>query len=367
MSRPLILARSPFFATIDEAVSKGSKVELWVWANGETMPVAPSYVFQKLIPSPANKRMTYELSSYIQEKFNFIHPYTDIDLGTWWVNVRVRRYNLDNTSTYVELDDIYYYAVNGYQNLEVNNIYQGNVDIPLCINSNVFLSQEIDYVYGQFQPLYFVNAGGHTITYSSGETGGSVTIPNDEPYCFAYNFDGENPYWGGNITIEISGEFLNTSWQFRQNDDCNNNGVIWYLNCFGVWESTDTKGSIKSSVNITSNEYQFIDPTIWTESNSNAFPSYFGEKQQFNTNGTRTFTLNTNWKPERWNLILEQIMLSEHINFLDVNSRVLIANVYPFPCKLNTKSIQLNRHLTDKLINYQLELELLQSMVYTQL
>jgi len=358
MSRPIIFARSPFFETVDYFDSKGSKVELWIWKSGETEPVAPTYVFQKLIPSPAKHTMTYDLSSYIQEYFTFTHPYTDILNVTWWCNVRIKSYNLDNTSTYIEVSNEYYYAVNGYQNIEFNSVNQGFIDTPYILNNNF----ETEYVNGQFQPLYFVNYGGGVITYSVGETGGTITIPNDDPYCF-----NEIATWLGNITISVSLEGYDYSWNFKQVDDCNNNGVLWYINTNGVWESTNTKGSIKSGINTISSEYQLINEN-YTSAIHNGFSSFFVEKELLNLNGTRSITVNTNWKPEMWNIILEQVMLSEKIFFSDVNNRIFLENNngYPYPYKLNTKTIQLNRHLTDKLINYQLELELLQSLVYTQ-
>jgi hypothetical protein len=366
MSRPIIFARSPFFETINETNSKGSKVELWIWKSGETEPVAPTYIFQKLIPSPAKHTMTYDLSSYIQEYFTFTHPYTDIDLGTWWCNVRVKSYNLDSTNTYIEVSDKYYYAFNGYQNIELNPMLQGFSDNPFILNTNYLINNDFDYVYGQFQPLYFVNYGGGTITYLIGETSGSVTIPNDNPYCFGSYFWTYS--WTGNVSITISLDDFSYTWNFKQVDDCNNNGVIWYINAQGVWESTNTKGSIKSSINTTSSEYQLINENYGY--GDYLHNGYIGiaEKQILNLNGTRNITVNTNWKTEKWNIILQEIMLSEKLYFGDVNNRIFLdsTSAYPLPYKLNTKTIQLNRHLTDKLINYQLELELLQSLVYTQ-
>lgn len=360
MSRPIIFARSPFFETIDYFDSKGSKVELRVWKAGETEPVAPTYIFQKLIPSPAKHTMTYDLSSYIQEYFTFSHPYTDLINESWWCNVRVTSYNLDSTNTYIEVSDEYYYAFNGYQNIEFNSMNQGFSNTPYILNNNY----ETEYIYGQFQPLYFVNYGGAVITYSVGESGDTVTIPNDNPYCF-----NGIATWVGDINISIELEDYNYYWNFKQVDDCNNNGVLWYINANGVWESTNTKGGMKSGINTNSNEYQLINENYSYGSYvHNGFGTFVPEKELLNLNGTRNITVNTNWKPEMWNIILEQIMLSEKIFFGDINNRIFLENNngYPYPYKLNTKTIQLNRHLTDKLINYQLELELLQSLVYTQ-
>ena len=69
------------------------------------------------------------------------------------------------------------------------------------------------------------------------------------------------------------------------------------------------------------------------------------QRKVFNVNAKKVITCNTGWVDEGYDTIIEDIMLSE---------RVLLNNV---PVKLQTKNFKLQKHLTDKTINYQVQFE----------
>ena len=111
-------------------------------------------------------------------------------------------------------------------------------------------------------------------------------------------------------------------------------------------------------------------PNVNTEYGSGLNGYNYKQRQTLNKNGVKTFKVNTDWVQEQWNVCLEEIMMSENLilsyyylyeeAFSDTN-----ANKISYPVKLNTNSIQLNRHINEKLINYTLEFEYISPIVNT--
>jgi hypothetical protein len=80
----------------------------------------------------------------------------------------------------------------------------------------------------------------------------------------------------------------------------------------------------------------------------NSFPNYSvieGQRQVFNANGKQTTRLNSDWVDESFGEVVKQMMLSEKIL---VNGTA---------AKLNTKTIDIQKEINSRMINYQLEFE----------
>ncbi len=105
-----IFARSPFIVEINQPTQEGSKVELYIYQNGNPPPIAPSYTLEKLIPASNNTQTLYNISPYLLEYIEhttFINNYAT-DEGLLNVNeyiiVDVKEYWLDPfTQSYVLL------------------------------------------------------------------------------------------------------------------------------------------------------------------------------------------------------------------------------------------------------------------------
>lgn len=355
MSRPIILARSPFLVEVDEVSSMGSKIEVWLWNGTGSAPVSATYVLTKLVASPTNFKMLYDVSNYIREYIKNEHPYTD-DTDFHWCNVKIKRYNQNTDTTFTLLDTIEYYATDGYVK-SGNSNYFNPISASLITIANTYSTTDINY-YCTAPTFYFINGNGYYLEYEEigGEGFGSYTIDTDNPVQWA---DVSLPYF--TLSIYNSSDELITSYTFKTEDVCNNQSEVTYLNTYGFFEATCLTGSIKYNMQVNANSYQLYQTN---------FDNYAveAEKQEFNKNGIHSFTINTNWKPESWNNILQQIMLSEKLLLTIGNDSTIEETEYmPFPVKLNTTQTQLFRHINDKLINYQLEFEYLKALVYTNM
>jgi hypothetical protein len=372
MSKPIILARSPYIVEVNQSPSMGSKIEVFIWNGVGSAPVSPNYVLSKFIAAPDNLRMTYDISSYIREYVDSVQSSNqplNLTSGTLnysnWCNVKVKRYNQNTDTTYTLLDTTEYFAFNGY----LSTFYEG-FDSQLWANNPIILNyvnfkNELTYVQGQVKPLYFVNCTDYTISTQIGEVYTSVTIPNDYPYVYftgaLYPFNSIND----NIIITVlnADDVLVETFTIVPQDVCNYKSILWYISDAGVWESTYMLGSSKSNIQTSANQYQLYSQNFGGAYNPVDFTE--PEKTEFNKNGLYNITINTNWKSESWNLTLNKIMLSEKLYLCDFNSDNILT--YYVPVKFNTNQTQFFKHINDKLINYQLEFEYLKALVYTNM
>jgi len=68
-------------------------------------------------------------------------------------------------------------------------------------------------------------------------------------------------------------------------------------------------------------------------------------RQTFNRNAIKSIRCNTGFVPESYKEVFKQLLLSETITLDNV------------PVKLRTQNVELQEHITKKLINYQVEFE----------
>jgi hypothetical protein len=354
MSKSIILARSPFLIEVNEDPSDGSKIEIFIWNGTGSAPVSPNYVLSKFVASPTNFLMRYDISNYIREYIKNEHPYTD-DTDFHWCNVKVKRYNLV-TGTYTLLDTTEYYAVDGYV-ISGKSSYNNPISDTTITIGNNYSNTEINYFCST--PVFnFINGNGYYLEWDEigGEGFGNYTIDTDNPIQYngitLLNFE---------VSVYNSSDELIVTYTFKSEEICTNYSEVTYINKYGFFESSCMSGSIKYNMQVNANSYQLYQTN---------FDNYAveAEKQEFNKNGVHSFTINTNWKPESWNIILQQIMLSEKLLLTIGNDATIEETEYmPFPVKLNTNQTQLFRHINDKLINYQLEFEYLKALVYTNM
>ena len=352
--KPIILARSPFLVEVNESLSDGSKIEVFIWNGTGSAPVSPNYVLSKFVASPTNFQMKYDISNYIREYIKNEHPYTD-DTDLHWCNVKVKRYNLV-TGTYTLLDETEYFATDGYVKSGKSNYFNPISDATITIANN-YSNTEINY-FCTAPTFYFINGNGYYLQWEEigGEGNGTYTIDTDFPNQWA---DVSLPHF--QLSVYNASDELMISFEFKSEEICTNYSEITYLNTYGFFENACMSGSIKYNIQVNANNYQLYQTN---------FDNYAveAEKQEFNKNGLHSFTINTNWKPESWNIILQQIMLSEKLLLTIGNDATIEETKYmPFPVKLNTNQTQLFRHINDKLINYQLEFEYLKALVYTNM
>jgi len=68
-----IFIRSPYFIQINETGQLGSKVELYLYNKGESVPTLPTYILSKKIASTTQTENTYNIANYAKELNNYAY------------------------------------------------------------------------------------------------------------------------------------------------------------------------------------------------------------------------------------------------------------------------------------------------------
>ena len=388
MSKPIIMARSPFLVEVDEATSKGSELHIYIKNGNGSWSVDPSYKLTKKTTTPTETRTQYDVSAYIREylkdnnkqtfpvEYNI--PISDYPINLW-CNVKIERYNVTNAGTdYLDYQE--YYAFDGYLNSRDDfkfNIFQGSPATIMQSNcGNIYVPELIYNQLGvSFVTLWagffvIVNGDGYYTQVQGTEIINS--IDSDDPQYLVINaVDNLETY-----VYNSEDELVYTFTPERKCLPKYRPIRLDFVNRFGVWQQCWFFGADYETVNSKSDEYQLMQdvqsyPNVNTEYGSGLNGYNYKQRQTLNKNGVKTFKVNTDWVQEQWNVCLEEIMMSENlilsfyettpeISFSDTN-----ANKISYPVKLNTNTIQLNRHINEKLINYTLEFEYLSPIVNT--
>ncbi len=92
---------------------------------------------------------------------------------------------------------------------------------------------------------------------------------------------------------------------------------------------------------------------------SDVYPMTLSEGQRgvFNANGIRKYLMNTGWVDESYGEVMQELLLSERVIWVDGTKRI--------PAKVNTKSINKQKNINNKTINYQIEIELAFDVIQT--
>ena len=119
--------------------------------------------------------------------------------------------------------------------------------------------------------------------------------------------------------------------------------VMQFVNKNGVWESVTFFKRSDSTISTTTNEYR---KSLGSSGSSGfTYDTTAHKYQRINTNGRKRFTLNTGWVGEDYDTIMEQMLMSE---------RVMLDGL---PVNVTTNSLNLQKSVNDKMINYIIEVE----------
>lgn len=340
-----INARSPYIITINEALQIETKIELFLWNGSGSAPALPTYTESKLIPSPTNTATYYNISPFIREFIKHTtlqaQPATNSATPTsQWCNVLVKKYIKTTTTFSLVGTNLEVKATNGYGYF----LDGSNPSLP-----------EYSMPVGDYQ--YNAGSASGWITVFTGSirkarwTNLDTLVVNTETMTANTFRDVAKVYtgWGavGNKLelLDISDTVLFT-YNFTPKESCKYTPVkIDFVNRFGAWQREWFYSASNDSLVVEGSDYNLM---------LENFPSYLfteGQRKVFNVNGKKTIKVNTNWVAESFKDVISQIMLSETI---------LIDGL---PAKLNTKNIELQKHINNKMINYQLDFEFLYDVI----
>jgi hypothetical protein len=336
----MIFVNQPYIITVNESGQIGSKIELFIWNDGETEPTNPTYTFTKDAPSPTNLANYYNISPFIAEFINkdLFFATALAELTTLFSNVKVKRYkNVGGTYTLVET--ITDKAMFG-------SIPNGTNDI--VFNYKTLLTDNTTYYYEEFafQPVTFQVPSG-----TSGVWKVRVVDAFSNLVLFDEIIDVGKIYalnvleYGTNVKfLLIVGSTISRSLTFIKQDECVYTPMpLIYLNDYGTYVVDTFFKANKQEFSIENSEFK----SFQVPSSSFPYTSLEGKQRQtFNTIGREKITINSGWVNESFKESIKQIMLSEYIYLWNGSVGV--------PVNIETKNILIQSNINNDLINYQL-------------
>lgn len=339
-----IFSRSPYIITIDEALQVSASIHLYLWQGPGSIPLTPQYKFTKAITSNNDTRIFFDIAPYINEYLSF-NDTNDISSpsntpSNSWLNINVKTYSNDVFYDSLDFKGFYGYTefMDGY-----------NYD-----NGNLLIDDGTYYYYSSAS-----NKG--NITYYNDLTGSEASISRIARYTDVVTNDSHDVTLTNNKIVDIPCVYYSTNGNKLEIVEYNSESesfttlyTLYYypkseckytpvkcdfVNKYGAWQRTWFYKNSQDNFEVDSKSYDLM-------VNNSYYPDYLvkaGQKKVFNNNGKETIKVNTDWVEENYKEVIKQLMMSERI-MLDDKAVIL-----------NTKSVELFKHITTKQINYSLD------------
>ena len=330
MANTAIFVRSPYNLTVTGVANDTTRCDLFLWNSPDSIPVTATRQLSKPIPSSVQTSVYYDISEYCREYINAI-SYTEVTAVT---NLPVNEYCFCTAKTYKNdvLQTTYtFICFDGYGYFEdgANPAY-----------NDVLLDE------GAYQIKENANSGGITIN-DDGTATWTVDYRalSDTGTIYTLNVSGVDyvPYintnfkgTGGNLVKVYKNAVLQATYTFIE--VCEPKYTVMdldFVNKYGAWQRLVLFKASFNNFDVSSNEFNLM-------SSSPAYNPLIARRKTFNTNGMDKIRVNTGFVDESYSDVIKQMMLSETI---------LLDNK---PVKLNSKSIELQKSINKKVINYEL-------------
>lgn len=337
-----IFVRSPYIVTINETGQVETKIELRLWngTSSTAIPTAPQYVLSKLIPSSNSPATYYDLAPYIREFINHnaiqTTPTLTVNTNTsQYCHVQIRKYKRTG-SVFTEVG-----TAEQHKAFEGFGYYEDLYNPSL---SEVMLTQGTYYYNGT------TDIGWLTISLGTGYaarwTSASGSVVNQPLSGFpnrVLNIVRVYPSFlseGNKLEILNGSSTVVWTGYFYPQEECRYTPVkVDFVNKFGAWQRQWFFTASYDTLNVENTEYNLM---------QSSFPNYSvidGQRKVFNANGKQTIRVNSDWVDEGFKNVIKELMLSEKIL---VNGTA---------AKINTKSMELQKEINTRMINYQVEFE----------
>lgn len=333
-----IYVRSPRLIEMSGVANDSTKVELYIWNDPDSQPASPTYTLSKPIPSTNITSAWYDISPYCREYINHVSyaevtDLTGADFDEYcYCTVMVYKNDvLQSTNYYIAFDGFGYFE-------------DGKNPSPITS----FLVEGRYYVNetGNTGGLFYHNDQTATweATYTGLTTGGSGTITLTHevgyiPYVFpTYAGEGNKLEIKKNSVVQATYYFEEVCEPKYTPLNCD------FVNRYGQWQRIVMFKASRQSMEMSNTEYHLMPADVDYGLQDN-------RKQVFNVNGQRSIRCNTGWVLEGYKEAIKDLLLSE---------KVLIDDE---PVKLKTKGVELFEHITEKLINYEIEFDYSHNML----
>jgi hypothetical protein len=341
----IILSRSPYNVFIEPTVLFDSaEIEMRLY-RGEfdvDKPNTPQFTLSNQVIKAGQTKINFEVAKFVNDycKSNIptfgegINTSTAFD-SVWLETTLTAFYLGSNIGQQIKN----FYAVDGFgYHIELMN--------PK-IQTNVLSSITNHIVYrGSDYPIYFISEGLETIKIGgvSQPFGLNPEFNNQLVSYINMNSYLEDEALGDFFLVRFTYETGNEDHYITVKDACKYPLYnCFFKNKYGVWQSIPFNLRNKQSFEVESSEYM---PVIST------FGEYSLQSHQqktFNPNAKEKITCNTDYLPEYYNVLFDELMLSEFV-YLENNGQYL-------PVNINKKSFERKSRLFDKLIQYTMDFE----------
>jgi hypothetical protein len=326
-----IFIRSPYFIQVNQATQLGSKVELYLYNKGQSVPATPTYILSKKIASPTQLLNTYNIANYAKEyikAISSINTPIEENVNSWAYCV-VKRYTELTLGVYTLLDTETFVCLNGYTNY-LGGYNQFKTDDILPLTNTAIKIYEKQGATGYFNVWLKAPAVGYVYRWDNR----NLTIPSDGVYKLSYingtSFLSYAPTGELNVIFSVTAEEL---CEIKYTPI-----TCTFINRFGGWQYLTFFKSNLQSIETTSKDFNLLPSSV----NYNPLQ---GQKRVFNQQGKQKIKCNTGWVDENYFDLIQDLLLSEV---------VLLDNK---PVIVKSTSSDYKTHLKDKNINYEIEFE----------
>ena len=357
----VVKVRSPFMIQVNEPTQIGSKIELFIWRNGDTEPTVPTYTLSKPIPTVNQRLTSYNVSNFVKEYIENIAPtYVNYpannETNNNYARFKVKRY-WNNAGVYTLLDTISYVGINGYSDYMDGLQVAEDTRIKLLFNSTIQNTYQIQTTY-PVNTIQYLNVlvdfldvdDLFTVTYSR-LSGGYSALENFNGVTGIYLFKvpitlakiDNNFIKGSNMTLTFlpdgGSPTVFSNILTYPIEECKYTPVLCdFINSYGGWQTLTLYKAQTNSVQVKKESYKLMPEAV-------NYNQLRGQMKSFNHSAAKSIKINTGFVDENYSQVLTDLLLSETI-LLDRK-----------PVKIKTESLELKNVLKDKLINYELDFE----------
>ncbi|CAB4153892.1 hypothetical protein UFOVP634_33 [uncultured Caudovirales phage] len=341
----IILSRSPYNVFIEPTVLFDSaEIEMRLY-RGEfdvDKPNTPQFTLSNQVIKAGQTKINFEVAKFVNDYCKSNIPIFGIGINTstafdsvWLETTLTAFYQGSNIGQQVKN----FYAVDGfgYHTELMNPKLQTNV-----LSS---ITNHIVYRYSDY-PIYFVSEGLQSIKIGgvSQPFGLNPEFNNQLVSYINIGSYTEDELLGSPFLVRFTYETGNEDHFITVKDACKYPLYnCFFKNKYGVWQSIPFSLRNKQSFEVESSEYMPIISTF------GEYSLQSHQQKTFNPNAKEKITCNTDYLPEYYNLLFDELMVSEFV-YLENDGQYL-------PVNINKKSFERKTRLFDKLIQYTMEFE----------
>lgn len=333
-----IYTRSPYIVQ-ESTVSNGDTVtfDLYLWNDPDSEPGTPTYTEEKVVNSDNISEVNFDVSPYCEEYISH-QKFTNITAetaGTVSEYARVKLIRKKNGTTQATT---YYIAFSGFGYFTEDY----NPDLGDVLLDEGTYYYDVDNVRGALTIYDNQDGSNWQVKYtqiSSGLALSTTENVTNEVATFPYVFNSPNYEATGNRVQVLKDSVVQKTFTFLPICEAKYTPVVCdFVNRYGQWQTIVFFKASRQKYDTDFKEYNLM-------SNNIDYDIYKNRRQTFNMNAKKSITVNTGYVPESYSDVMRQMLISKKILLDDV------------PVKPKTQSIELQKHINEKLINYELDFE----------